>query len=73
MIDYGLAGRVAIVTGASRGIGKAVARALAGAGARVGICARNPEELEASRRELAAVGAVVAVPCDVRSRESVDA
>jgi len=38
-----LAGKTAVVTGASRGIGRAVAAALAGAGARVAGCARNPE------------------------------
>lgn len=40
---YGLAGRVAIVTGASRGIGLAVAEALVAAGARVCVTARGPE------------------------------
>ncbi|HMF42415.1 MAG TPA: SDR family NAD(P)-dependent oxidoreductase, partial [Polyangia bacterium] len=38
-----LAGKTAVVTGASRGIGRAVAAALAGAGARVAGCARSPE------------------------------
>ena len=38
-----LAGKTAVVTGASRGIGRAVAAALAGAGARVAGCARNPD------------------------------
>jgi NAD(P)-dependent dehydrogenase (short-subunit alcohol dehydrogenase family) len=43
-----LEGRVALVTGASRGIGLAIAQALAGAGARVVICARSQKALEAA-------------------------
>lgn len=50
-----LSGRVAVVTGASAGIGMAVARELAGAGAKVVINARRAEKLEALARELGAV------------------
>jgi NADP-dependent 3-hydroxy acid dehydrogenase YdfG len=50
--DAPLAGRSALVTGATRGIGEAVARRLAGAGARVHLMARGAEALERVAREL---------------------
>jgi NADP-dependent 3-hydroxy acid dehydrogenase YdfG len=56
-----LAGRVALVTGASSGIGDATARALAQAGAKVAIAARRYERLEVLARELGASGAEVLV------------
>lgn len=60
-------GRVAMVTGASSGIGRAVAQMLAGAGMRVAVVARREERL----RELAEDGEVLAVPADLRAPESI--
>jgi 3-oxoacyl-[acyl-carrier protein] reductase len=51
-MDTQLEGRVALVTGASRGIGRAVAAALLAEGARVALCARDPQALEASAEQL---------------------
>ncbi|MFI1044558.1 SDR family oxidoreductase [Streptomyces griseoruber] len=54
--SYGLHGRAAVVTGATRGIGRAVARTLAEAGAQVCVSARNPDEVRRTARELGGVG-----------------
>jgi citronellol/citronellal dehydrogenase len=68
------AGRVAIVTGGGTGIGRATARELARTGARVAICGRRPEPLEAVRSELEAAGRqVLATTCDVREPDQVEA
>lgn len=64
-MDLGLAGRVALVTAASKGLGRASAQALAEEGARLVICARGEEALEKARAELAAVTEVVGVVGDV--------
>jgi short-subunit dehydrogenase len=65
-------GTRALVTGASSGIGRALAVALATRGARVGLLARREEELRALAAELPGGGHVV-LPCDVRDREAVEA
>ena len=46
-----MSGQVVVVTGASAGLGRAIAHAFAKSGARVGLIARNPEALEAAREE----------------------
>ena len=58
-MELGLKGRVAVVTGGSKGIGKAIARKLGQLGAAVSICARNAPALEKTAAELSAAGAKV--------------
>ena len=68
-----LAGRVAIVTGGSRGIGLASARLLAEGGASVVVSGRDAARLEAATRELEATGApVLGVAADAVRREDVE-
>jgi 3-oxoacyl-[acyl-carrier protein] reductase len=66
-MDLGIAGRVAIVTGASRGIGRAVAERLCREGTSVALCARNRESLAEAQRALEAIagGRVLTVEADL--------
>jgi len=67
-----LAGQVALITGASRGIGFAIAQKLAQMGARLSICARNPSKLENAAATLRAGGfEVLATPTDVARVEQI--
>ena len=64
-MDLGLKDKGVIVTGASKGIGLAIAEGFAREGAKVSICARNAETLEQARAQIAGHGGVVhAAPCD---------
>ena len=74
-MDLELTDRVAIVTGGSKGIGKAVALELAREGVDVAICARNRDVLEEAAREVAEETGrrVIPVQADTTSRESVEA
>jgi NAD(P)-dependent dehydrogenase (short-subunit alcohol dehydrogenase family) len=77
-VDRSLAGRVRdkviVVTGGSSGIGHATALKLAGAGAKVVIIARDPEKLEATRREIAdAGGRCFTYSCDLSDMNAIDA
>jgi NADP-dependent 3-hydroxy acid dehydrogenase YdfG len=70
VVTLPLAGTRAVVTGASRGIGEAVARALAGAGASVALVARSREALNRVASSLGGLG--TAVPCDLLDASEVD-
>ena len=73
-MELGLAGRVAIITGSSRGLGKATALSLAAEGVAVSICARGEQALNAARAEIeAAGGRVVATTADVATAEGCSA
>lgn len=68
---FSLEGRTAVVTGGSSGIGRAIAAALAGAGARTVLVARDPARLAATVAALE--GEILAVPADLGTREGVRA
>ena len=71
--SFGLDGKVAIVTGASSGLGVAFATGLAEAGADVAICARRVERLEETRQRVEQIGRrCLAVPADVAKPEDCD-
>ncbi len=68
-----LEGKVAIITGASAGIGLGVAKRFAKEGAVVAMCARTPETLEKAADEVRAVGGkVIHKTCDVTSYDEID-
>ena len=73
-MDLGLRGRVAVVGGASRGLGRACAEALADEGARVVVCSREQQTLEQTAREIERRSEVDVVPivCDQTSAEDID-
>src|SRR6185369_11021842 len=68
-MDGILEGKLALVTGGGRGIGAAIARALAGAGARVVVCGRNKPDLDSVAKEIGGV----AVKVDLTDRAASDA
>lgn len=68
-----LAGRVAIITGSGRGIGRAIAGAFAAEGASVVLVARSEDELKKSQEEISkAGGSAYAIPADISSRRDVE-
>lgn len=68
-----LSGQVVLITGGSRGLGLALARAFAREGCRLVLCARDAQELDTARADIAQQGAaVLTLVCDVADRAQVD-
>ncbi len=73
-MDFGLTGKVALITGGSDGIGKAAALSMVREGARVAIVARRQDKLDAAEAEIRAAGGdVIAISCDVMDQAQVKA
>ena len=70
---FSLAGRCALVTGGSRGIGRMIAAGFLGQGARVYISARKAEACDQTAAELSSLGPCVSLPADVSTPEGVKA
>jgi 3-oxoacyl-[acyl-carrier protein] reductase len=71
-MDLGLRGKCALITGASKGLGRAIAEELAKEGTHISLCARGKEELEATAQVLRAHGVkVAAITADVAKAEDV--
>ena len=67
-----LAGKVAVVTGASMGIGEAIAKLFVDRGARVILLSRDANRAEAARHRVGRTEQTLALSCDVRNREEID-
>jgi 3-oxoacyl-[acyl-carrier protein] reductase len=73
-MDLGLSGKKALITGSTRGIGRAIANLLADEGTDLAICSRNQEEVDSAIAELSAKGVkVIGSVVDVAEKESYQA
>src|SRR5262245_39738086 len=72
-MDLGLGGKRALVTGSTKGIGRAIAETLLAEGASVAICARTADDVDAAVKELSAGGTVVGQAVDAGDAESLRA
>ena len=70
-MELGLRGKVALVTGGSRGIGKAIAKSLLDEGCSVGICARNADRLNEAERELSRAGRTLGIVADTTDESAI--
>src|SRR5438552_11813528 len=71
-VSQALAGKVAMITGASMGIGEAIAKQFVESGAQVVMLSRDSGRLEAARGRIGHAEQTLALQCDVRHREEID-
>ena len=71
MTLFSLEGRIALVTGGSRGIGRMIAKGLLCQGAKVYIVARTSNVCDATAKELSAFGPCISIPCDISTKEGI--
>jgi 3-oxoacyl-[acyl-carrier protein] reductase len=72
-MDLGLSGKKALVTGATKGIGRAIAETLLAEGASVAICARNAEPVDAAVAEMSSLGTVHGAAVDAADGDALTA
>ena len=69
-MDLGLNGKKALVTGSTKGIGRAVVETLLAEGASVALCARTAEDVDAAVADLSSKGTVIGAPVDAADTDS---
>ncbi|MGG6237164.1 SDR family NAD(P)-dependent oxidoreductase [Nodosilinea sp. AN01ver1] len=72
-MDFGIKGKVAVITGADSGIGRATAKLLADEGVKVALIDKTDEKLDAAVNELKKVGEAIGVQADLRSLDDIEA
>ncbi|MBE9159785.1 SDR family oxidoreductase [Nodosilinea sp. LEGE 06152] len=72
-MDFGIKGKVAVITGADSGIGRATAKLLADEGVKVALLDKTDDKLDAALKELNKVGEAIAVQTDLRNLDDIEA
>ena len=72
-MELGLAGKKALVTGSTKGIGRAIVESLLDEGVDVAICARNPEEVDKTIEDLSGKGRIIGSAVDAGNSDSLAA
>ena len=72
-MDFGIKGKVAVITGGDSGMGKATAKLLAAEGVKIALLDKTTDEVKASAEEVSKIGEAIAVTADLRNLDEVEA